>query len=37
MIAAEKYYNNETDIINKKQDVDWKNNAQLRLGLFGRL
>jgi SPP1 family phage portal protein len=37
MIAAEKYYNNETDIINKKQDVDWKNNAQLRLGLFRKI
>lgn len=37
MIAAEKYYNNETDIMRKQQDVDWKNNAQLRLGLFRKI
>ena len=37
MVTAERYYNNETDITNKKQDVDWKNNSQLRLGLFRKI
>lgn len=37
MVTAERYYNNETDITTKKQDVEWKNNAQLRLGLFRKI
>lgn len=37
MATAERYYNNETDIVNKQQDVTWKSNAKIKMGLFRKI
>ena len=34
---ANEYYRNHTDIERKMQDVSWKSNSRLRLGLFRKL
>lgn len=37
MLEQDSYYRNRTAIQNKTTDMDWKNNAQLELGLFKKL